>query len=138
MEQILPNFLDQVSSRDDSRKGKRILTIDPNQGLPSIKWRQEILIRIDRLLTLLLHERNMSDSQQIPSSAKFIAGKPCPFYFKRSFNIKLNSQKLDYFVVINKTTSCCLQEFFSQIIPLLIETWVEVMASEQTDNQGRF
>ncbi len=133
----MPNFLEQISCRDDSKTGKRILTINPNQRLTSLKWRQEVLVRIHRLLTLLL-SKSESDPRNANILTNFGYGNPCPVYTKRDFNVTLNIQRPGYFAV-NETTSAshCLQKFSSHLFPLLIETWVEAMASEQLNkNQG--
>ncbi len=68
----------------------------------------------------------------------FTPRRPCPLYIKRNFSVKLNIQRTSNLFCIEKASSSyCIQEFSANIFPLLMETWIEVMASEQIDkNQG--
>ena len=101
-----------------------------------MKWRQEVLTRIYRLLALLLGKTE-SDPRNC-STVNFLHGKPYPVYIKRNFNVTLNIQRPGHLVVNEKASpNQCFQEFSSHLFPLLIETWVEAMASEQLNkNQG--
>lgn len=137
--QILPNFLEQISCRDDTKNGKRVLTINPNQRLTSLKWRQEVLTRVHRLLTLLLG-KNQLDPQRNSSIISYSYGKTCPLYMKRNFCIQLNIRRPGHLSVNDRCSPTHhLQEFISHLFPLLSETWVEAMASEQLNkNQGRY
>ncbi|XP_057370079.1 testis-expressed protein 10-like [Daphnia carinata] len=129
--QILPNFLEQISSRDISKGDRRVLTINPTQRLTSLKWRQEVLTRVNQLLILLL-EKNQTEYQSNTVDIVFDHGKSCPLYMKRNFDVRLNIQKPGHLSVNDSNSpSLHIQGFASQILPLLIETWVEAMASEQ-------
>jgi hypothetical protein len=115
------------------------LTINPNQRLTSLKWRQEVLTRVNRLLILLLG-KNQIDPQQNSAIISFSYGKTCPLYMKRNFYIQLNIRRPGHLSVNDKCLSTHqLQEFISHLFPLLSETWVEAMASEQLNkNQGSY
>jgi len=127
--EILPNFLEQISCRDDSKAGKRILAMNPNQRLTSLKWRKEVLTRIHRLLYLLLEKKKSKDNSTNCVSNSEI--NRCPLYNKRDFNVKFNFQKPGHTATEMVTSNNKLQDFVSHLFPLLIETWVEAMAGEQ-------
>lgn len=96
-----------------------------------MKWRQEVLTRVNQLLILLL-EKNQTEYQWNTVDIVFDQGKSCPLYMKRNFDVRLNIQKPGHLSVNDSNSpSLHIQGFASQILPLLIETWVEAMASEQ-------
>lgn len=132
--EILPNFLEQISCRDDG--GKRVLAMNPNQRLTSLKWRKEVLTRVHRLLYLLLEKNKPKENSINVVSNIELNHQQAPLYTKRDFNLKLNLQKPGHSNAIVGTSSNLLQEFIAHLFPLLIETWVEAMAGEQL-NKGQ-
>ncbi len=96
-----------------------------------------MLTRVHRLLTLLLG-KNQLDPQRNSTRISFSYGKICPLYMKRNFDVKLNTT--GHFSVNDRSSPTLhLQEFIAHLFPLLSETWVEAMASEQLNkNQGNY
>lgn len=96
-----------------------------------------MLTRVHRLLTLLLG-KNQLDPQRNSARISFSYGKICPLYMKRNFDVKLNTT--GHFSVNDRSSPTLhLQEFIAHLFPLLSETWVEAMASEQLNkNQGNY
>lgn len=95
-----------------------------------------MLMRINRLLVLLL-SKGKSEARS-SNSVTFNPEQPCPLYLTRNFNLNLNFQKPGHFAVNERSSPCHqLQEFSAHLFPLLMETWVEALASEQLNkNQG--
>ncbi len=142
--------MDQISCRDDSKSGKRILAINPAQRLTSLKWRQEVLTRIYRLLSLVIQPTDQDqkgglDAPSLGSTVcvnfdKISSTGCCPLYIPRDFKLKLDIQPPGHHhlsVSQSLISGHPLQEFIGHLLPLLTETWIEALASEQLDkNQG--
>ena len=131
---ILPNFLEQISSRGEGgTNGKRVLAINPTQRLTSLKWRQEVLTRVCKLLELVPNVKNEIASPSIYSVDGMNGNHLlCPLYSSRNFHLKLNVPlpgQVACKVTGGKSNELC--EFTSHLFPLLIETWVEAIAGEQ-------
>ena len=94
-----------------------------------------MLTRIHHLLVLLLPNKETTSTSIDHSTTIIISGKShqiCPLYTKRNFDLKLDIQQAGY-VSIKEMTSSSQQvkEFASHLLPLLMETWIEALASEQ-------
>ena len=62
--QILPNFIEQISRQKVSGKAEtsRSLTVNPNSKLASQKWRSKVLERLHKLLSSIVSSSNQGDN----------------------------------------------------------------------------
>lgn len=92
-----------------------------------------MLTRIHRLLLLLLPNKETSaidNNTTVIMSSK--SRQICPLYTNRNFYLKLDIQQAGHVSIKEMTSSSQLvQEFASHLLPLLMESWIEALASEQ-------
>ena len=106
--------------------------MNPNQRLTSLKWRQEVLTRIQKLLYLSIktteREEDARNANSITWDSNLQNGL---LYCKRDFRLKLDLPIPGHLTTKMTSAKNPLQDFIAQLFPLLIETWIEAMASEQ-------
>lgn len=104
--------------------------------MTSLKWRQEVLLRVQHLLSLLLDKRQLNTQEF--KHVIYSEGIECPLYIQRNFNVALCAKQSDIIFSEKFSPSRQFQDFTSHLFPLLVETWVEALTSEQLNkNQGK-
>lgn len=160
---ILQNFLEMISSaRNDgkitgtkiqssaaettatSASGRALLTLAVGQKQTAMKWRARVLIRLQEMLrTLVSYKRQQMKSikEQQRNPKTFIFNKDKAQYvnlLRRS--IETNTFTFDEDVSCgfnystnNSTTELC--SYIENLMPLLIESWMEVKPKNKRDDQ---
>ena len=91
--QVLINFVDQISRHQGHGKGSRSLTTNPNSKTSSLKWRISVLNRLEKFLVAILDSQKVSlGSHMDPAGHKlhWSPDKPtyancCPRLFRHSW-----------------------------------------------------
>ncbi|XP_012255740.2 testis-expressed protein 10 homolog [Athalia rosae] len=132
---VLPNFLDMISKLQTDSKLERTLTISLSSKQTSIKWRINVLSRLGTILTSIVNvKRHQKPNDNDFSSASNIIEVTehtlhIPLFRKNYLkNCQFNYTKAQE---LNPRTSNCsdleeLQEFIKVLMPLMIESWLEV------------
>jgi len=129
---VLPNCLDQISAKKkpgESGSGPH-LAANMSEGITALKWRLSVLTRVDRILVIVTQagvEKKLGSGDQLEKvNTEFLLGNPCP----------LAPQPLGPFLPLSSLTPVLTTSSFSDLadllLPLLIETWVEARANDDS------
>lgn len=129
---IIPNFLDMISKlRVDSKPG-RALTVNLNSQITSVKWRVKVLQRLQDFLHKFLEHNNIYKTDHgVPKNTQIFDNTKMNNYplFNQSYTSVcyvpcFSSRNLHDTILLDEVEKC--KEYIETLMPLLIETWVEV------------
>jgi len=125
VDKILPNCLDQISSKkkSDEKKSGPFVAENVSETMSSLKWRNSVLSRIDRILEIVFPSKSATKPAQV-SIQEFVAGKCYPL------TRPIHPVVLPLSALSSVASTSSLQQQALLILPLLIETWVEARASD--------
>ncbi|KAJ9589053.1 hypothetical protein L9F63_017647, partial [Diploptera punctata] len=148
---ILTNFLNMISSqRADSRPG-RTLTVNLGIKFTTVKWRIKVLLRLRDLLSAMLEHKsqpNTGSMEKIASCACINANKTYNWSNDKELNIPIHSQYYQQTCQLpsifgssikgdsSSDDGSNLKNYVEVVMPLLIETWLEVGPDSRDSNTG--
>lgn len=135
---IIPNFLDMISKLRVDVKPGRQLTVNLNSEITSIKWRVNVLHRLQQFLHKYVELNKPVNKIESLDNVTY-------FYDKNKFNqFPLFNPKCitigNKYFSSNTSNSQALNEieicvkFIETLLPLLFETWLEVCPNLNKDN----
>ncbi|XP_075155020.1 testis-expressed protein 10 [Haematobia irritans] len=153
---ILQNFLEMISRvRAEGDKAGRMLTVNMGQKQTSIKWRSKVLLRLQQMLeTLAVFKLKQKDDLQSVSksnnsdSTVMYNTKNHQYYgIKRLFAAE---QRSDISYLFNRSAGSSvlsnddtaideyeqLRSYVDHLMPLLLESWLEVRPHKGTGSMG--
>ena len=91
--QVLINFVDQISRHQGHGKGSRSLTTNPNSKTSSLKWRISVLNRLEKFLVAILDSQKVSLGSHMDPAGHELHWSPdkptyancCPRLFRHSW-----------------------------------------------------
>ncbi|CAG9787854.1 unnamed protein product [Diatraea saccharalis] len=129
---ILPIFLDMISKlRVDSKPG-RTLTVNLSSQITSVKWRVKVLHRLEDFLNKYIHD-NMVNANNRPKAVKSYNFDETQMNYYPLFNpvstaichvSSFSAKSTQDFTLFDEVEK--FKEYFTTLIPLLYETWLEV------------
>ncbi|CAH0549485.1 unnamed protein product [Brassicogethes aeneus] len=136
-EKILSDFFTLISKlRNDSQIG-RTLTVNLGSQLTSVKWRLKVLSRLYRILKAIIEDKGIKSY----NNSTIYEENDNIVLYKDAFSEKLNLCDVSFFennITEESETSksFILNKHIVTLIPLLYETWVEVIPSNgfKTEN----
>lgn len=137
---IIPNFLDMISKLRVDTKPGRTLTINLDSQTTSVKWRVKVLHRLQDFLQKFVdvHKDNSVNEPLSKSKEKF-DNKKFNYYPLANENYTSNcflpifSTKNLELTIIDETEK--LKSYIDTLMPLLLETWVEVCPTLTADKK---
>ncbi|XP_067638740.1 testis-expressed protein 10 [Eurosta solidaginis] len=144
---IVRNFLEMISRvRKEGDHNSRTLTFRLGQKQTAIKWRTKVLERLNQILaTLAENKYNNSPGKTAKSFGKIVTFNPnAPQHYsiKRQLISPLDDFDIlchmrpslgianDNRIEVNETER--LREYVTHLVPLLVESWIEVRPKQQT------
>ncbi|KAL1502833.1 hypothetical protein ABEB36_007919 [Hypothenemus hampei] len=131
-EKLLPDFLSLISKmRNDSEIG-RTLTLNLGSKMTSVSWKIKVLSRLHDILNIILHvnkqENENRQEKVIESSIGYKGG-----LFKSNFNQVLDNCNFDIFGISKIADNGVhgINRHIKTLIPLLYETWLEVVPEQK-------
>ncbi|XP_067933247.1 testis-expressed protein 10 homolog [Watersipora subatra] len=129
---LTQNFLDLISTRGD--KGNRSLKVSPSSKLSTIKWRQQAFDHLDKLLSIeggqVVSQSHTQHSGQVTNVFKT---ESCTVNRQVNDAMYLSTAGLEQVLLRKYDLGCdedvgrSLQVFVRELMPLLGETWVELV-----------
>ncbi|XP_033761464.1 testis-expressed protein 10 homolog isoform X2 [Pecten maximus] len=159
--QLLPNFIEQISSSKTTGDKKRTLNVNPNRKTTSQKWRSTVLERLHKLLTAVMKyeltgkitpgqgqsqsgnlmsrpsckmvrwERDC-DCGHLPIPQTFLSRLDSSGVLIRSSQISKKTATEDGYAL---TGEGGMEKFVQVLVPLLLECWVEAEGSHHMSNK---
>uniref|UniRef100_A0A0A1WDU1 Testis-expressed sequence 10 protein homolog n=1 Tax=Zeugodacus cucurbitae TaxID=28588 RepID=A0A0A1WDU1_ZEUCU len=143
---IIRNFLEMISrARKEGDHTSRTLTVRLGEKQTTIKWRTKVLERLRQMLATLVEYKRANNSGKIVNSftknVTFNPTAPQHYNIKRQFLSSAN--KVDLLAVLrpslgHKSADAIegneeerLREYVVHLLPLLVESWIEVRPQEQ-------
>ncbi|XP_077867461.1 testis-expressed protein 10-like [Saccoglossus kowalevskii] len=140
--QLVPNFVNQISKSSGAAKSSRILTVNPSSKLSSQKWRRKVLQRLYQFLKALLESQNKTtslnnkagqcivkwDNMKSVHVQVFSAPEPksTPIFTLRSTSRLGKSTEDEY---LSRPEE--LLGFIRNLVPILLQIWVEANPENQ-------
>ncbi|OWF39361.1 testis-expressed protein 10-like [Mizuhopecten yessoensis] len=157
--QLLPNFIEQISSSKTTGDKKRTLNVNPNRKTTSQKWRSTVLERLYRLLSAVMKyqfigqtsagqgsddsengtstsgtfkwERD-SDAGHLPIPQTFLSRLDSSGMLIRSNRISKKRSTEEGYAL---TGEGGMEKFVQVLVPLLLECWVEAEGSHHISSK---
>lgn len=129
---IIPNFLDMISKlRVDSKPG-RVLSVNLNSQITSVKWRVKVLHRLQDFLHKFVDYNNIHKTDEAVAKNTHIFDITKmnnyslfnPSYTSVCYVSCFSSRNLHDAVLLDEVEK--YKEYIETLMPLLFETWVEV------------
>lgn len=138
-EKLLPDFFTLISKLRSESNLDRTLTVNLGSKMTSVMWRIKVLSRLHAVLEKILgidkENNSMSDQNElvfnVDDSTYF------PLYKTNIFKC-LNNSISNY--SINQSTNSsvdCLENNIVTVVPLLYETWMEVMPEKKLSSSNQ-
>lgn len=130
-ENILPNCLDQISSKKVSEKGPSVAA-NMTESMTALQWRVLVLTRVDKVLDCVVQSLKIQHSQTDSREQK-------SFNFKDNLFCSLSAPKSRWISISSLALSTDVAQTTSKLellMPLLIETWVEARANDPNSKKG--
>ena len=99
-----------------------------------MKWRQEVLNRVHRILDLLNTNDIDASKPNHADTVNFIETDTLPLYNKHDCRLRLTLNRPGQLTVNQASTlitNHSLKQFTAHLLPLLVETWIESIAGER-------
>ncbi|KAL4222115.1 Testis-expressed sequence 10 protein [Mactra antiquata] len=151
--QVLPNFMEQISRRQGQGKAKRTLSTNPDSSTSTVKWRTSVFNRLHKFLSAMVkygssvvHQDDQQKSADVwrqPScNESMFLLDDSPLYIQPWSTRFTKCWSTPGFILggtgLNKkmeTDNECVDEQFLEytdtLIPLMFECWVECAPSKQ-------
>lgn len=146
--QVLSNFIEQISRQQGQGQAKRSLSTDPNSATSSVKWRSSVLNRLQKFLSAILKFQEFTlDSTCVSDGHN--PSPTCDVYFTnftldevmsiQKFPVYIQEQWVTPGFILRPSMSKDVKldvlgvkfpEFAKTLIPLLLECWVESAPSK--------
>lgn len=143
---IIRNFLEMISrARKEGDHNSRTLTVRLGEKQTTIKWRTKVLERLRQILSTLVENKSANNAGKIVNSftkhVTFNPNAPQHYNLKRQFLI--SSNKIDLLATLRPSLAVKsadaiegseeerLREYVIHLLPLLVESWIEVRPQEQ-------
>ncbi|KAH8387679.1 hypothetical protein KR093_008793 [Drosophila rubida] len=134
---IIGHFIDMISrTRHDTQQANRLLTVRLTQGgqQTTIKWRTKVLLRLQQILgTLQQQPTGKLETKPTARVEHYDVSKPQYYNVLvpmqpdgRSLHVILGEQQL-------KTANEQLRGYVVQLMPLLLDNWLEVRPQQQQE-----
>jgi len=129
---LLPNCLDQISSKKTGGKGPSVAA-NVSESMTALEWRVLVLTRVDRMLDTVVQDKEetcISSTLQSSNSVLFRPGLFCPLASTNPPSwLPLSS-------MATRTSTSSLLTNLKLVMPLLVETWVEARANDTNSKKG--
>lgn len=130
-EKILPELLALISKLRADPKSGRTLTVNLGSNLSTLSWKTKVLIALVDILKNVA-QSNISETNDQVSSLLYVDDSSTVNWFglyKKGFGRTLENSNWDWNSIneCQKNSSDVLESNILTIIPLLYETWLEVM-----------
>lgn len=137
-EKLLPDFFTLISKlRSESNLG-RTLTVNLGSKMTSVTWRIKVLSRLHAVLEKILGNNlnNVFEAVDVGPVFNAEVSNTFPLY-KTKFGEKLANSDWDLLKIgsVNSTTEN-LEKNIATVVPLLYETWIEVMPETKSTNSS--
>ncbi|XP_017473163.1 PREDICTED: testis-expressed sequence 10 protein [Rhagoletis zephyria] len=144
---IVRNFLEMISrARKEGDHTSRTLTVRLGQKQTTIKWRTKVLERLQQMLsTLVESERDKKNERNVNNFTKVVTFNPnVPQYYEIRRPYLNSAPEIDLLTLfrpslnsngagaVEKTEEEKLREYVNHLLPLLIESWIEVRPQNQS------
>lgn len=136
---IIPNFLDMISKlRVDSKPG-RMLTVNLGSQITSVKWRVKVLHRLrDYLNRFIQYNSYQEQERSTDMITKHFDTSTLNYYplnnenYSSVCHLSCFSKKREENASLDEVEK--FKEYIDTLVPLLLETWLEVHPNSNTDN----
>ncbi|XP_011201507.2 testis-expressed protein 10 [Bactrocera dorsalis] len=143
---IIRNFLEMISrARKEGDHTSRTLTVRLGEKQTTIKWRTKVLERLRQMLATLVENKRANNTRKIVNSftknVTFNPNAPQHFNVKRKFLTPPN--EIDLLAALRPSLGVKsadaiegseeerLREYVIHLLPLLVESWIEVRPQDQ-------
>lgn len=143
---IIRNFLEMISrARKEGDHTSRTLTVRLGEKQTTIKWRTKVLERLCQMLATLVENKRANNTRKIVNSftknVTFNPNVPQHYNVKRKFLSPAN--KIDLLAALRPSLGVKsadaiegseedrLREYVNHLLPLLVESWIEVRPQDQ-------
>lgn len=151
-DKIFQNFLEMISRvRAEGDKAGRMLTVNMGQRQTTIKWRSKVLLRLQQMLQTLAEHKNSIRNDATKSSKNNRTYVTFNMKTEQYYGIKRSyaaNQVCDLSSVFNRSLgssamlgnsntvdeSSQLRSYVEHLMPLLLESWLEVKPHHGTGN----
>lgn len=134
-EKLLPDFFTLISKlRSESNLG-RTLTVNLGSKMTSVTWRIKVLSRLHAVLEKILNQNNDGSVENDELKNVFNADTCNTFpLYKTKFGEKLTNTNVytSNSEIVNTSSVDNLEMNILTVVPLLYETWVEVMPEKKS------
>lgn len=150
---ILHNFLEMISRvRAEGDKAGRVLTVNMGQKQTTIKWRSKVLLRLQQMLLTLAEFRRKQNEETALINSKSTALVSHSTKSIQHYGVKRRidtSQSCDLSTIFNRSfagsittagddtdvdESEKLRSYVEHLMPLLLESWLEVRPQKASTN----
>ncbi|XP_022307369.2 testis-expressed protein 10 homolog isoform X3 [Crassostrea virginica] len=153
--QIIPNFIEQISHQNLTKKssaGCRSLSIKPGGKIRAHTWRNQVLLRLSKLLSTLVKSSELSGSKgKVEEELKVVwkdeeevSCTPFPAHYKKLWAFPgLRTSTMKNVLTremeergYNLREGSGVLRLMETILPILLECWVEATATQHRDMEG--
>lgn len=117
---ILPDCVEQISARRKDTDKTKGVTNEVSETVSVLKWRMDVLQRVDKILdALLTHNRSAEQQECLPRpDVVYQNNLHCPLYQEPAERLLLTD-------LGDKSVSDPMLEVVDTILPLILDSWVE-------------